>query len=241
MIGTQGTEECFMPFRRTHSRMANGATSHKQAGMRANVRSRRSGPRRSKTQTGQTIFTIGHSIRSIDEFIRILQAHGVDCLIDVRTIPRSRHNPQFNRENLPSSLKSAGIEYMPMPELGGLRRTSPDSVNTGWRNASFRGFADYMQTHEFEQAIERLIEIGREKCVAIMCAEAVPWRCHRSLIGDALLVRGVTAEDITGMTPRHVHTITPFAKVRGTRIIYSEESRQPEPAKKQKEVSRAAR
>ncbi len=138
-----------------------------------------------------TVSTVGHSTHPIDEFIGILQAHGIRRLVDVRTIPRSRRNPQFNRENLPGSLQSAGIEYHHMPGLGGLRHPRKDSMNTGWRNASFRGYADYMQTPEFGENLDRLIDLASDTATAIMCAEAVPWRCHRSLISDALAARDI--------------------------------------------------
>ncbi|HVP45348.1 MAG TPA: DUF488 domain-containing protein [Bryobacteraceae bacterium] len=166
------------------------------------------------------VFTIGHSTRSIEEFVQLLEAHGVERLIDIRTVPRSRTNPQFNRDTLPASLKNAGIEYLHMPELGGLRHARPDSPNTAWRNDSFRGYADYMQTPEFAEAIERLMEIGARKQVAIMCAEAVPWRCHRSLVADALTARGISVQDILTATRRQLHKLTPFARVEGTRVWY---------------------
>jgi uncharacterized protein (DUF488 family) len=166
------------------------------------------------------IFTIGHSTHPIEEFIHLLQAHGVEQLIDIRTVPRSRTNPQFNRDILPASLKDAGIGYLHMPALGGLRRARPDSTNTAWRNASFRGYADYMQTPEFTAAIDSLIELGNRTQVAIMCAEAVPWRCHRSLVADALSARGIPVEDILSAGRRQPHKLTPFAKVEGTRVWY---------------------
>ena len=166
------------------------------------------------------IFTIGHSTHPIEEFAHLLQAHGVEQLIDIRTVPRSRTNPQFNRDILPASLKDAGIGYLHMPALGGLRHARPDSPNTAWRNASFRGYADYMQTPEFTAAIDRLIELGNRKQVAIMCAEAVPWRCHRSLVADALSARGIPVEDILSAGRRQLHKLTPFAKVEGTRVWY---------------------
>jgi uncharacterized protein (DUF488 family) len=166
------------------------------------------------------VLTIGHSTRMIEEFISLLQAHGVTCVVDVRTVPRSRHNPQFNRETLPVSLKPAGIGYVHMAELGGLRHTTRDSINIGWQNASFRGYADYMQTSEFQRAIDQLIQLANQDRIAIMCAEAVPWRCHRSLIADALLVRGIRSEDIMSATRRQVHTLTPFARVEDTQITY---------------------
>jgi uncharacterized protein (DUF488 family) len=166
------------------------------------------------------VLTIGHSTRSIDEFIALLAVHSVKRVVDVRTIPRSRRNPQFNSETLQASLHSAGIDYVPMPELGGLRHPSKNSFNSGWRNTSFRGYADHMQTSEFQQAIDRLIQLAQQGRIAVMCAEAVPWRCHRSLIADALLVRGIPSEDITSRTRRRLHALTPFARVDGTRITY---------------------
>jgi uncharacterized protein (DUF488 family) len=172
------------------------------------------------------VLTIGHSTRTIEEFISLLQVHAVTCVIDVRTMPRSRHNPQFNRENLPVSLRPAGIGYVHMAELGGLRHTTRDSKNVGWRNASFRGYADYMETPDFQHAIEQLIQLASQARIALMCAEAVPWRCHRSLIADALLVRGVGSEDIMSATRRQVHTLTPFARVDGTQIIYPADASQ---------------
>ena len=166
------------------------------------------------------MLTIGHSTRSIEEFIRLLQAHGVECLVDVRTIPRSRHNPQFNADALPISLKAASIGYEHTAALGGLRRAAADSVNAGWRNASFRGYADYMQTPQFVKAVEKLIRLAEKRRLALMCAEAVPWRCHRSLIADALVVRGVEVEHIMSLSRRQPHVMTPFAKVQGEQITY---------------------
>ena len=168
--------------------------------------------------------TIGHSTRSLDEFIGLLQAHGATCVVDVRTLPRSRHNPQFNKDSLPQSLKKAGLEYVHMLGLGGLRSAKRDSPNIGWRNASFRGYADYMQTPEFVQSIEELIRLANQERIVLMCAEAVPWRCHRSLIADALLVRGIRTEDIMSATHRQIHALTPFAEVRGTVITYPAEA-----------------
>jgi uncharacterized protein (DUF488 family) len=167
-----------------------------------------------------TVLTIGHSTRTLVEFIGLLEAHGATRVVDVRTVPRSWHNPQFNKASLPRALKKAGLGYVHLPGLGGLRHAKRDSLNVGWRNASFRGYADYMQTPEFEQSLEELIQLAKQERIAIMCAEAVPWRCHRSLIADALLVRGIRAEDIMSPTCRQVHTLTPFAKVRGTTITY---------------------
>jgi len=168
------------------------------------------------------IGTIGHSTRSIEEFIRILKAHAIEELVDIRTIPRSRHNPQFNRDTLPESLAAAGIEYRHIPALGGLRKPRPDSVNTGWRNASFRGFADYMQTPEFKTALDELITRAKVKRQAIMCAEAVEWRCHRSLIADALTVHDIPVEHIQSATRAKPHRMTPFAKVHRTELVYPE-------------------
>jgi len=169
------------------------------------------------------ILTIGHSTRSLAEFVHLLKAHGVSSVVDVRTVPRSRHNPQFNKTSLPRSLKKAGIGYVHMPGLGGLRRAKRDSINVGWRNASFRGYADYMQTPEFEQSLQELIRLAESDRVALMCAEAVPWRCHRSLIADALLVRGIQTEDIMSATHRTLHSLTAFAKVRDGMITYPAE------------------
>jgi uncharacterized protein (DUF488 family) len=170
-----------------------------------------------------TVLTIGHSTRQLDEFIELLQRNGVTLLADVRTVPRSRRNPQFNQESLPDPLSARGIDYLHLPELGGLRKTRRDSPNTGWENASFRGYADYMQTPEFEHAVERLIELASQAQIALMCAEAVPWRCHRSLIADALVVRGIPVEHILGPSSRRPHTLRSFARVDGTRITYPPE------------------
>jgi uncharacterized protein (DUF488 family) len=166
------------------------------------------------------VLTIGHSTRSIEEFLAILKAHEIVCIVDARTVPKSRHVPHYNAEQLSSELATQGIDYVHLKSLGGLRQASKDSINTGWRNASFRGYADYMGTEEFRKGIDRLLDLARKKRSAIMCAEAVPWRCHRSLIGDALLVRGVRVEDIMNATSRREHTLTPFAKVRGLEISY---------------------
>ena len=166
------------------------------------------------------VLMVGHSTRELREFIALLLAHGVKQLIDVRTIPRSRHNPQFNRDRFPHPLQKAGIRYRHMAGLGGLRHARRDSINTGWRNASFRGFADYMQTPEFQEALDRLIELAKKRRTAVMCAEALPWRCHRSLIGDALLVRGVRVEEIASTTRTRPHTMTPWARLRGKQLFY---------------------
>lgn len=166
------------------------------------------------------IYTIGHSTHPSDEFTRILQNYKVQLVADVRTIPRSRHNPQFNKDVLESGLGKRDIRYLHLKELGGLRHTTGDSVNTGWANLSFRGFADYMQAPEFERGVERLIEAAHVARTVIMCAEALPWRCHRSLIADALVVRAITVEHIMGMHSTRVHVVNPGAKVAGTLITY---------------------
>ena len=175
--------------------------------------------------------TIGHSTRTLDEFIGLLLAHGVTCVADVRTVPRSRHNPQFNKTSLPRSLKKAGLGYVHLPGLGGLRYAKRDSLNVGWRNASFRGYADYMQTPEFERSLDELVQLATREQIALMCAEAVPWRCHRSLIADALLVRGIRTEDIMSPTRRQIHALTSFAKVRGDTITYPPEVLRSKPKK----------
>jgi uncharacterized protein (DUF488 family) len=173
------------------------------------------------------IFTIGHSNRSLEEFISLLVAHHITHLVDVRTAAGSRRNPQFGRDALPDSLEQAGIVYSRLPELGGFRKTNDSSENGGWRNASFRAFADYMATPEFDEGITVLLGIARAGATAIMCAEAVPWRCHRSLIADALTVRGVTTEHIMSRTLATRHTLTTFAHVSGRKITYPPELSSP--------------
>jgi uncharacterized protein (DUF488 family) len=168
------------------------------------------------------ILTIGHSTHPLETFIQLLQAQGVTLVADVRTVPRSRHNPQFNRETLPDQLKLAGIGYVHLPGLGGLRRARPDSPNRGWHNDAFRGFADYMQTPEFAENLEALMQLAQKQRLALMCAEAVPWRCHRSLIADALSVRGLVVEHILGLSPPQPHRLTAFARIAGENITYPE-------------------
>jgi len=168
------------------------------------------------------ILTIGHSTRTIEDFTDLLQAHGVRLIVDIRTVPRSRRNPQFNEDVLSASLKKSGIDYVRLKELGGLRRPKKDSQNMGWRNLSFRGFADYMQTPEFETGINELIRLAQDRSVAIMCAEALPWRCHRSLVADGLVVRGIHVEDIMSPTKLLEHSMTKFARVNGKQITYPE-------------------
>lgn len=169
-----------------------------------------------------TVFTIGHSTHPIDEFIDLLRNNGVQQLVDVRTVPGSRHNPQFGAQALERSLTEVGLLYARLEELGGLRHTpaSVESINGAWRNKSFRSYADYMQTEAFAHGIDTLIGLAKETTVAIMCAEAVPWRCHRSLIADALLVRQLTVNDIMSVTSTIPHTLTSFAAVDGQRLWY---------------------
>jgi uncharacterized protein (DUF488 family) len=167
-----------------------------------------------------TVLTIGHSTRAWKAFLEILRAHGIKRVIDVRSIPRSRHNPQFNRETLRTKLRAAKIGYVHLRKLGGLRHAQRDSPNMGWRNTSFRGFADYMQTSEFDAGLQRLIKLVGQKRSALMCAEAVPWRCHRSLIADALIVRGIRIEHIMSERTIRAHSLTSFGRVRRNRVIY---------------------
>jgi len=172
--------------------------------------------------SGSEIYTVGHSTLTIEEFTRILKANGVRLVVDVRTVPRSRANPEFDKQSLPTSLEAVGVEYTHFPCLGGLRKPRKDSPNDAWINSSFRGYADYMLTEEFEECLNRLLNLiaTRSGGVTPMCAEAVPWRCHRSLIADALYVRGVNATHLVGKNGRRVHTLTKFAVVRGKTITY---------------------
>lgn len=164
--------------------------------------------------------TVGHSTRPLAEFIALLKAHSVARLVDVRTVPRSRHNPQFDRDTLPAALAADGIGYEHVAGLGGFRRTHPGSLNTGWRNVSFRGYADYMQTSEFGEHLADLIARVRRERIVLMCAEAVPWRCHRSLIADALVIHGVCVAEIINKARCRVHVLTPFARVHGMVLTY---------------------
>jgi uncharacterized protein (DUF488 family) len=168
----------------------------------------------------EPIFTIGHSTRPIDDFIHLLKSHGVQRVVDIRTLPRSRFNPHFDISRLPALLETAHIHYTHLPGLGGLRRPHPDSPNAGWRNKSFRGYADYMQTADFNRSLERCLELAGVERIALMCAEAVPWRCHRSLVADALVVRGIDALEIASDSRVRPHTVTPFARVDGAVITY---------------------
>jgi hypothetical protein len=214
-------------------------TRKKPEKKRAAIPSASSGKQKPARRRPLTVFTIGHSTRTIDDFIDLLRAHGVRQLADVRTIPRSRHNPQFGQDQLGPALERAGIHYRHMPALGGLRRARRDSVNTAWRNASFRGYADYMQTQPFRDALDELVAMAREQPTAIMCAEAVPWRCHRSLIADALLVRRIDAEEISSPTRTQPHKLTPWARVAGENIAYP--AAETPPAKNQPAPTRRRR
>jgi uncharacterized protein (DUF488 family) len=177
--------------------------------------------------TTATIYTVGHSTRTLDELVAMLKAHGVAGVADVRRFAGSRRLPHFNAENLAVELPKRGLTYLPCPLLGGRRKPQADSINTGWRNASFRAYADYMQMPEFGEGLDRLMERAREIPLTMMCAEAVPWRCHRSLIGDALIARGWTVIDIMSATKATPHKLTPFARVEGTRVTYPAEASDP--------------
>jgi uncharacterized protein (DUF488 family) len=168
----------------------------------------------------KTVYTIGHSTRASDEFLSILKAFGIELVADIRTVPRSRRNPQYDQESLERFLAQNSLGYVHLAMLGGLRRSKKDSLNMGWVNESFRGYADYMQTPEFEKAVKDLVERAAEIQTVIMCAEAVPWRCHRSLVGDALLVRGIHVEDIMSEKIAKPHKLTAWARVEGLHITY---------------------
>jgi uncharacterized protein (DUF488 family) len=173
-----------------------------------------------KASESAVVFTIGHSTRTLEEFVELLKAHSVGLLVDVRTVPRSRHNPQFNKETLPASLKQHGIRYIHMPEIGGLRHPKRDSINLAWENSGFRGYADYMQTQEFTDSLLKIVALARENCLALMCAEALPWRCHRKLLSDALVVHHIKVEHIISKDSTINHQLTEFAHVEGTKITY---------------------
>jgi uncharacterized protein (DUF488 family) len=175
---------------------------------------------RTRSASAGTVYTVGHSTRTTRELVELLRAHGVEQVVDVRTIPRSRHNPQFNRPALSRSLHAVKLRYRHLKALGGLRHARADSVNLGWRNASFRGFADYMQTDEFATGLGRLERIAGQRPTAIMCAEAVPWRCHRSLIADALTVAGWRVLHIQNRRTARPHRRTPFLRVSGATLRY---------------------
>jgi len=169
-----------------------------------------------------TIYTIGHSTRSLDEFLTLLRAHGITQLGDVRTVPKSRRHPHFAGDALAPSLRAAGVAYRHLPALGGLRKPRRDSKNSAWRNEGFRGYADYMESTEFEKAIAELIAWAGAagSRTAIMCAEAVWWRCHRQLVADALVARNVTVQHIQTATSAPEHKLTEFAQIDGIRVVY---------------------
>jgi uncharacterized protein (DUF488 family) len=173
-----------------------------------------------------TIYAIGHSTRPVEEFIRALGANTITLLVDIRTLPRSRHNPQFYGTTLKSSLEEAGIGYVHLKGLGGLRHPRKDSINLGWRNDSFRGYADYMETEEFQTALSTLVELSKKQTVAIMCAEGNPFRCHRMLVADALTVRDIKVIHVSSERSVRVHRLTPFAKPIGKSITYPAEQDQ---------------
>ena len=166
------------------------------------------------------LYTIGFSTRTVEDLVGILRAAAVTLVVDVRTVPRSRHTPQWNREHAAAALPAHGIRYHHLSALGGFRKPRPDSPNTGWRNLAFRGYADYMATPEFARGLEDLLALAREASAAIACTEAVPWRCHRSLIADALTLRGVEVRHLTSATSARPHALTPFARVEGLSITY---------------------
>jgi uncharacterized protein (DUF488 family) len=171
-----------------------------------------------------TLYTIGHSTHSLDEFVDMLRAHGIKAVADVRLIPKSRRYPHFADESLAVSLPERGIRYLPFRNLGGRRRPLKDSPNAGWRNESFRGYADYLATDSFRTALQDLLTVAAEAPTTIMCAEAVPWRCHRSLIADAALVRGWRVLDIMSATSAPPHKLTKFARVEGLTLTYPGET-----------------
>jgi uncharacterized protein (DUF488 family) len=184
-------------------------------------------PRAAPGWGGAQVFAVGHSTRPIEELLALLEAAGVSTLADIRTVPRSRANPQFEGRELACSLEGAGIAYAWLPRLGGLRRPRKDSLNGAWRNASFRGYADHLATPEFSEGLRELSALAHRGPVAVMCAEAVPWRCHRSLLADALLARGVTVQHITGPGKWRPHRLTPFARIEGRRVSYPAAERTP--------------
>jgi uncharacterized protein (DUF488 family) len=184
--------------------------------------------RRARGWGSARIFALGHSTRTAEELVELLQAHGVGILADIRTVPRSRTNPQFNRERLPRTLAAADLRYVHLPKLGGLRRPQPDSPNGAWRNKSFQGYADYMQTEDFAQGLEELRVLAEEAPVALMCAEALRWRCHRSLVADALFARGVQVLHILSRTRVEPHRLTAFAELHGRQVLYPPHGEGPE-------------
>jgi uncharacterized protein (DUF488 family) len=172
------------------------------------------------TSTPAALLTIGHSTRTFEELAELLHEHQVEVLFDVRTLPRSRRHPHFDRERLERSLPGEGIEYRHLAALGGLRKPVPESANQAWRNEGFRGFADHMQTQAFQAGLQEVLEVTSQRRVALMCAEAVPWRCHRMLISDALVARGTEVQHILGPKQARAHRLTPSAHVTGGRVTY---------------------
>ena len=169
----------------------------------------------------RTVLTVGHSTRTIEQFLELMRSSGVDRVADVRRFVRSRRNPQFNADVLAAALQESDIGYTHLPGLGGRRRPQEDSPNTGWRNLSFRGYADHLTTAEFREDFERLVGLCEREVVCLMCAEVVPWRCHRRIISDKLLLRGFAVEHVIGEGSRREHTLTPWAEVvDGTELIY---------------------
>lgn len=175
---------------------------------------------RAQSWLGTKVFTIGHSTRPIEELVAMLREEKVDTLVDIRTIRRSRHNPQYEEEALAAVLREAGLAYRSLPALGGLRHSRKDSPNLAWRNESFRGYADYMQTQGFEEGLAQLHALAKSARVALLCAEAVPWRCHRSLVADALVARGGEVEHLLGGGRSRPHRLTRFARARGGKVTY---------------------
>ena len=188
-------------------------------------------PRAAPGWAGARVFALGHSTRPIEELLALLRGAGAIAVADVRTIPRSRANPQYEGPVLARALARAGIGYVHLPRLGGLRHPRKGSENGAWRNASFRGYADHMQTPEFEAGLSELKELAAAGPVALLCAEAVPWRCHRSLIADALLARGVVVQHVIAPGRTRPHALTPFARVEGRRVTYPEEAPAPRRAR----------
>jgi uncharacterized protein (DUF488 family) len=187
-------------------------------------------PRRRARGWGKArIFTVGHSTRSAVEMLELLRAYGIRTLVDIRTVPRSRTNPQYNTDVFEGTLAEVGLRYVHLPQLGGLRHARKDSPNAAWRNKSFRGYADHMLTEDFTQGLEGLRALTPHGPLALMCAEAVPWRCHRSLVADALFARGVEVRHITSATRAHPHRLTPFAELHGTQVLYPGPSEPPAP------------
>ncbi|MDR0318929.1 MAG: DUF488 domain-containing protein [Nitrososphaerota archaeon] len=169
---------------------------------------------------GLTVYTVGHSTRSFEEFVEILKNYNITALIDVRAVPRSRHSPQFNKESLVNALKLLGIKYLSLPSIGGMRHPKKDSINLALESSSFRGYADFMQTKEFTEELLKIIVLAKENCLAIMCAEALPWRCHRNLISDMLIVRHVKVLHIISKDSTVMHQLNELAHVEGTKVSY---------------------